>query len=112
MIFRKIFLSIVFLFSVTYFAACSCNCGDSDSQSNSVKGYIAVVGNEPFTKLAIQTDDNKTYILQCSKELHDELWKQQGRFYVIQYGDMRKEEGMDVLVVEKVIPVKKENKTK
>ena len=112
MIFKKIFLFIVFLFGVTYFAACSCNCGDSDSQSNAVKGYIAVVGNEPFTKLAIQTDDNKTYILQCSKELHDELWKQQGRYYAVQYGDVRKEEGMDVLIVGKVIPVKKENQTK
>ncbi|MEW5843524.1 MAG: hypothetical protein AB1775_09715 [Bacteroidota bacterium] len=112
MIFRKIFLSIVFLFSVTYFAACSCNCGDSDSQSNAVKGYIAVVENEPFAKLALQTNDSKTYILQCSKELHDELWQKQGSYYVIQYSDMRKELGMDVIVVEKVIPLKKENKTK
>lgn len=109
---RKIYFAIVFLFCAAYFTACSCGCGDSGNQSSAVTGYIAVVGNEPFTKLAIQTDDNKTYILQCSKELHDELWQQQGRFYAVQYGDMRKEEGMDVLVVEKVIPLKKENKTK
>lgn len=107
---KPIFL-FIFAVMVTSFYSC-CNCGKNLDDSNTVKGVITVVGNEPFTRLAIQTDDDKTYILKCSKELRDELWKHQGSYYVIQYGDIRKEEGMNVLIVEKVIPIKKENQTK
>ena len=110
--YKQIFLLLSLILSAVYISACSCNCGKSSAESNTVHGYIAVVGNEPFTKLAIQTDDNKTYILQCSKELHDELWKHQGGFYEVQYGDSRNEDGVPVIVVEKVIPIKRENKTK
>ena len=92
------------------FNGCSCNCGKSGSELNYVKGYITVVGNEPFTKLAIMTDDNKVFLLQCSKELKDELWRKQGSFYYILYGDLRKEEGDTAIVVEKVIPFTKEDK--
>ena len=73
--------------------------------SNTVEGVITVIGNEPFTRLAVRTDDNKIYILQVSKELKDELWKKQGNFYYIKYGELRKEEGVSTLVVEKVIPI-------
>ncbi|PKL83663.1 MAG: hypothetical protein CVV24_03870 [Ignavibacteriae bacterium HGW-Ignavibacteriae-3] len=106
---RTILYTTLFIFlSIIY--GCSCNCGKDSDMENMIKGYIAVVGNEPFTKLALQTDDNKTYILECSKELKDELWKKQGSYYYIKYGEMNKEEVVPTIVVEKVIPFTKSDK--
>ena len=105
MIFKKIFLFIVFLFGVTYFAACSCNCGESVFIGNFVEGYIAAVGNDPFMRLAIKTDDGEIYILQCSKELENELSKKQGNYYLITFGNMREKDGLKVLIVNKAIPI-------
>ena len=107
MIYRKILFLIAFLIGSIYLAAC-CSCGKAASKENTIQGYITVVGNEPFTKLAIMGDDGKTYILKCSKELEKELWKKQGNFYLIQYGDSREEEGNTVYIVEKVVPIIKE----
>lgn len=107
--FSKMILIFPFFLLIISFSAC-CNCGKNLDADNSVKGYITIIGNEPFTKLAIRTDDNKTYVLQVSKELKDELWKKQGNYYNIKYGDLREEEGISTLVVEKVIPIIKEIK--
>ncbi len=91
------------------FSAC-CNCGKNLDENYTVKGIITVIGNEPFTKLAVRTDDNKIYVLQISKELKDELWKKQGNYYYVKFSDLREEEGVSTLVVEKVIPINKEEK--
>lgn len=107
--FSKMILIFPCLLLIISFSAC-CNCGNNLDENNTVKGFITVIGNEPFTKLAIRTDDNKTYVLQVSKELKDELWKKQGNYYYIKYGDLREEEGVSTLVVEKVIPLNKESK--
>jgi len=113
MIRKKILLLIlttIIIAAVVSFSGCSCNCGKNSSEQNFVKGYITVVGNEPFTKLAVMTNDNKVFLLQCSKELKDQLWKQQGSFYYILYVDLRKEEGDTAIVVEKAIPFTKDDK--
>ncbi len=94
-----------FLLGAFYFAACSYKYGDAGSQSNAVKGFIVVVGNEPFTKLAIKLDNGKNYLLDCSEELKKELWKQQGNYYTVQFSKSRMEGGVPVLVVEKVTPL-------
>lgn len=107
--FLKMIFSILFVILMVSFYAC-CNCGSNLDESNTVKGFITVIGNEPFTKLAIRTDDNKIYVLQVSKELKDELWKKQGNYYYIKFGDRREESGNSTLVVEKVIPLVKEEK--
>ena len=88
---------------------CTCNCGKSSAE-NTIKGYITVVGNEPFTNLALQTDENKTYILQCGKELKDELWKKQGSYYYIKYSELNEKEDVPTIVVENVIPFTKSGK--
>jgi len=80
-------------------AACSCNCGKNSEEENTLVGYITVIGNEPFTKLAVRTDEDKTYVLQASKELVLELMKNQGSYYYIKYGELRKEGDHSILVV-------------
>jgi len=105
---KKLIIFSIIAISI-YLTAC-CNCGKGIATEKSVRGTITVIGNEPFTKLAIKTDDGKIFILQCSKELNDELWKKQGSYYYVQYGDMREESGTSAVIVEKVIPIVKETK--
>jgi hypothetical protein len=45
-----------------------------------IDGQILIVGNEPFTKLALFDSKNNCYILECREELKNELWKKQGSF--------------------------------
>ena len=47
------------------------------------EGQITVVGNEPFTKLALIIDDTTIYTLECDKATKDSLWKNQGKYYRI-----------------------------
>lgn len=96
--------------SFILYTACSCKCSKAGDKENTIKGYITVVDNEPFTKLAINTDDNKIYLLQCSKELSDQLWKQQGTYFYVTYSELKELEGIKTLVVEKVIPLTKDDK--
>ncbi len=106
--FRKALVVLLFLLIALYSAGCNCGCGKTEE--NTMKGFITVIGNEPFTKLAVKTDDGKFYVLKGSKELNAELNKKQGSYYLIQYGDKRTEDGNEVLVVEKAIPIKNESK--
>jgi len=101
---KKLFL-IVFIISAFYLISC---CSSSAQEGNTVKGAIAVVGNEPFTRLAIIVDDSKVYVLDCSEELKKELLKKQGRQYAIQFSESRKELGSEVITVEKAVPLDKE----
>ncbi len=95
---RKL-VPLFFLLISIGFAAC-CSCG---GENNTVKGIITIVGNEPFTKLAVKLENNKNYILDCSEELKQELWKQQGNYYAIQFSESKMVDGLPVLVVEKAI---------
>lgn len=48
-------------------------------------GRIFVIGNEPFTKLAIQTSQGIMYPLKCDKTTGSELRKKQGHLAKIYY---------------------------
>lgn len=95
--------SIILSFSISSCSSCRKATGE-----NIVKGYITVVGNEPFAKLAIKTDDDKVYILNCDKELEKELYKQQGNYYSVSYKESKIEMEVPVITVEKAIPIEKE----
>ena len=101
----------IILFAVISYMqfACSCGCGKNSSNEKYVKGYITVVGNDPFMHLAIRTDEGKNIILQCSKELENELAKKQGVYYYITYSSIKEENHVTTIVVDKVIPAKNEN---
>ena len=100
-----------FIIVLTVFiASCSCNLEKKTGDVNFLKGFITVVGNEPFTKLALRTDDNQIFLLQVSDELKEQLWKEQGTYYYITYSDLRKQEGVTTIAVEKVHPLHQETK--
>jgi len=96
------------IFSALLISACSCGCSSSSIVNSSVRGTIVVVSNPPFSNIALKTDEGKFYILECSKELENQLWKEQGNFFYIKYTDIREENGETVIVVEKVLPLQKE----
>lgn len=58
------------------------------SGKESIEGTICVVGNEPFSKLALQVDSVTLYKLEVSKEEKDILWKNQGRKAKINYTEV------------------------
>ncbi len=105
---RKMIL--VFIISITALInnACSCCCGKSEE--NTIKGFISVIGNDPFTKLAIKTDEGKFIILKSSKEMNEELNKKQGSYYLIHFSKKITDENNDVVIVEKAIPIKNDSK--
>jgi hypothetical protein len=109
---HKKILLLLFLILISFLQfACSCGCGKNSSEEKYIKGYITVVGNEPFIHLAVKTDEGENIILQCSKELENDLMKKQGTYYYIIYGSIKKENNVSTVIVEKVIPFIKENKT-
>jgi hypothetical protein len=50
-----------------------------------VYGKIYSIGNEPFTKLGIQTSDGTMYIVKCTKEIEALLSTKQGQFINVHY---------------------------
>lgn len=53
-------------------------CSFSKNTTKTVKGFVHVYGNEPFTYLGIETEDNKRYAISASEEEISKLWKTQG----------------------------------
>lgn len=104
---KKILLTIFILLSPLIFSSC-CPCQKMSTDKNIVNGYITVVGNEPFAKLAIKTDDDKIFILDCDNELEKELYKQQGNYFSVQFSESRIVMDVPVIKVVKAIQIRKE----
>lgn len=63
-------------------------CGSSANTAQAVKeltGQVVVVGNEPFTNLALKTDSAKVYILKCDNKMKTLLRQSQGRIAKVFY---------------------------
>lgn len=101
-----IFASLLFAaFSIN--ACCSCK---TQADENMIEGIITVIGNEPFTKLALNVDDNKYYVLDCSDELRSEFMKSQGKLYRIQYSEIYEKEELPYIKVESAVVLKERSK--
>jgi hypothetical protein len=53
--------------------------------NDTITGVLYVTGNEPFTKLGLQTSDGTMYILKCTKEIESDLRTKQGKIVNIHY---------------------------
>ncbi len=95
------------LFAIAFFALLlGCEQLPNTPQEFIVTGYIAVVGHEPFTRLALQTYD-ETFILDCDKVIETTLWAQQGRFYTIYYTEKYSDDfGLQTIKVLRYEPAK------
>lgn len=99
---------IIVILAMTISSCCSCK--KIGGEDNIINGYIIVVGNEPFAKLAIKTDEDKIFILECNDELEKELLKQQGNYYSIKFGERKIEMDIPVLKVISAIQIEREKK--
>ncbi len=72
---------IVLILSVlcTYLLFCSF----SKNNNKTVKGYIHVYGNEPFTYIGIETEEHKKYAISASDEDTKKLRSSQGNLVEI-----------------------------
>ena len=50
----------------------------SKNNNKTVRGFVHVYGNEPFTYIGIETDDNKQYAISADEEEISKLWQAQG----------------------------------
>lgn len=65
-------------------SACSGTGGNQDSDSI-VVGRIQVIGNEPFTRVAIETTSGETFILKCEESLEELLRGNQGKLVRVHF---------------------------
>lgn len=67
--------------SVALLLLCGClSQKDAGADSRTLVGILYVTGNEPFTNLALQTEDGKMHVVRRdTTALYSELWKLQGR---------------------------------
>ena len=80
-------------------------CGSSVKTAQALKsitGEIVVVGNEPFTNLALKTDFSKVYILKCDNKFKTILQQNQGRIAKIFYKNVDNTKRPGVIDVENV----------
>lgn len=99
---RLLFTLFLLLIIASVFAGCSCG---KCANGNVIEGKIAIVGNEPFTQVALFTEEEESYILICDDELEKELRGNQGYAYKIAYSGMKKTsegEGLIVVKAEKI----------
>lgn len=63
-------------------------------------GVIMTVGNHPFAKLALRTEDSKLYMISGTKQMVGSLMSQQGRVADVFYDRIEKKNGgYDISVV-------------
>ncbi len=100
MIKSKLFTTLSFILILIFAGCSSSNTGEKEVQK--ISGKIVVIGNEPFTKLALMTSPDKKYVLKCDKLMEDSLLSYQGRNVEVSYGEMKDSSGIDVVTVKDV----------
>jgi len=84
------FISFIILFI-------GCNGSKNTDGTSFVLGQIQTVNNEPFAVLAV-INDTSVYLLDCNDEIHQTLYKNQGKSAKVYYSSMYKnDEGLKVL---------------
>lgn len=89
---------LAFLFIVLFILSCS-----ATSQNNgSVKGEIVVVGEGNNSQIALKSDDNNYYVLECNKEIFNELIRNQGAIYLIAFDEIKEGYKAKTIVVKEI----------
>jgi hypothetical protein len=84
-----------------------CGCAGSRQslpERGTITGRIFVIGNEPFTKLAIETPEGIMYPLKCDKKTEQELRKKQGQMVRCEYDGIEQTPNGRMLKVGKTLP--------
>jgi hypothetical protein len=59
--------------------------GEKEATKGTIQGTIYVIGNEPFTSLAVQDSEGRMYRLSTSTETRQRLLALQGRKVIVEY---------------------------
>jgi hypothetical protein len=103
---NKQLISKIILAGVLFISGCAGS--NSTLQAKYVIGDVVVVGNEPFTKLALQTGPSGIILLDCDKETKDFLLNYQGRTVKIFYEKRDDTKAPNVIYVKKYEFITKE----
>jgi len=78
-------------------------CAGTCKSDKTISGTVFVSGNEPFTYLALKSDDDKYYKIECQDTLKKELWSMQGKIVKLKYSDIKKSDKQGILTVSQII---------
>lgn len=79
----------------------SCAASNSTGKANELVGQVVVVGNEPFTDLALQVNPSLIYVLDCKGETRETLLGHQGKWVKIFYKKIEVKNNYKTIKVEK-----------
>jgi hypothetical protein len=74
----RINISLCVILGVCMIDSCS-TIQQTESGKSFIEGTVYSFGNEPFTKLTIQSSDGTMYLIQCTKEVEQTLNALQGK---------------------------------
>ena len=74
---------------------CAWNC----SANNNLSGTLYVSGNEPFTHLALHSNDDNYYKIECSDSLKKELWQLQGKIIELDIEELKEFDKLNIAIV-------------
>ena len=77
----------------------SCFLWRTDPAPQSMTGTVQVIGNHPFEKLALFTENGYVVVIHAPKQLCDEMMQLQGRTIIVRYTTIQHSDGMDELNV-------------
>ncbi len=79
------------LLAMAGLAAWTCaSSDDTAGQAKTIVGKIQVIGNEPFTSLALETPAGTMYVLHCEADVQKMLLQRQGQSVKIHFKEFEK----------------------
>ena len=103
---RSLSIFIISLITIMTFNRCASS--KETSNMKELVGQVVVVGNEPFTNLALQINPSINYILECNGKTKDILLGNQGKWVKIFYNKIDKKNNLKTIEVEKIEIITKE----
>ncbi len=95
--------NFIFLFAtLIIFIVLSNGCSSSkqeDAVTHQISGKLMVVGNEPFTSLAVLIYPDKAINIECPKDLETELLQNQGKYVEVTYENIFKKNNVETVKV-------------
>jgi hypothetical protein len=80
----------VFFLYVLFMYPTGCSTSElSNDTMRTVVGRVQVIGNEPFTKIAVEMENKQVYILECTKEVRAMLLGSQGQLVRVHFRSMK-----------------------
>lgn len=83
--------SVTVIVSVAFVLLAGCGTATNKfAPPKTMEGRVMVVGNEPFTDLAIAVGEDKVYIIHCDDATRQLLLSNQGKTAIVTYDEIRK----------------------